>query len=222
MLDPADFIITRKRKKYKFALFANSPLCFEFEQWEKNSAIDSIEIGAGTGLFSAARAEASPQLQFLAVDVKADRLQTGARLAEEKGLANIRFLRARADQLRDLCAPSSIQTIWLTFPDPFPRKRSAKNRLTHPRFLALYKQLLAANGTLCFKTDAHDLFTWSLEQLIREGWRIRELSFDLHESDLAEDYKIKTTYESRFTAKGLPTHFVRATPPSEAYDILKA
>lgn len=213
MLDPTDFIITRKRKKYKFALFANSPLCYEFEQWDKNVAVDSIEIGAGTGFFSVALAELHPDWQCVAIDVKADRLQYGAHAAAKKGLANVRFLRARADQLLEVFKPRSLRTIWLTFPDPFPKKRAAKNRLTHPRFLALYAQLLSPGGTLCFKTDAHGLFSWSLEQLVSAGWQIQELSFDLHESDLPDEYKIKTTYESRFTAEGLPTHFLRATPP---------
>lgn len=214
VLDPNDYIIARRRKKYKFALFANSPLCFEFDEWEKASPVDVLEIGAGTGLFSVALAELGPEQQFLAVDVKADRLQTGAHLAAERSLTNIRFLRARAGQLTDIITPHSLQTIWITFPDPFPKKRASKNRLTHAQFLAIYTQLLKKDGALYFKTDSHDLFTWSLEQLVREKWTMAELSFDLHGSDLPETYKVKTTYETRYTNEGLPINFVKATPPS--------
>lgn len=215
LLDPTDFIIMRKRKKYKFALFANSPLCFEAEEWTGQELAEIVELAAGTGLFAVSLAESSRQ-QTLAVDVKADRLQAGARLATEKGLTNLRFLRARIeDQLVDLLQPGTVRQLWITFPDPFPKQRSAKNRLTHPKFLALYKQLLAPAGELYFKTDSHDLFIWSLEQLVNEGWQLTELSFDLHESELAAYYKVKTTYETRFTAEGLPTHFVRATPPTK-------
>lgn len=213
MLDPTDYIITRKRKKYKFALFANSSLCFEFEEWDKAWQPDCLEIGAGTGLFSVALAKASPQLQFLAVDVKADRLQTGARLAEEKGLTNVRFLRARADQLPGLLAPSSLTSIWLTFPDPFPKKRSAGRRLTHPTFLAQYQRLLSADGALYLKHDNRDFFLWSLEQLVAAGWRVDELSFDLHNSTLSDDYKVMTTYEKRWLSEGLSTQFVQAKRP---------
>lgn len=214
-LNPDDFIITRKRKQYKFALFHNSPLCFEADEWQRRAAVDTLELAAGTGLFAVALAAAYPSRQVLAVDVKADRLQTGARLAAEQGLGNIKFLRARIeDQLAGLMRPQTIHELWVTFPDPFPKKRFAKNRLTHPKFLALYAQLLALGGALYFKTDAHDLFTWSLEQLVAEGWQIEELSFDLHDSDLSKYYKVKTSYEQRFTAEGLPTHFVKATPPS--------
>lgn len=213
MIDPKEFIITRKRKKYKFALFANSPLCFEAEQWPKQSSVDVLEVGAGTGIFSVALAEHSPEVRHVALDVKADRLQKGARLAGEEDLGNVRFLRGRADQLAELIAPQSVRAIWITFPDPFPKKRSAGRRLTHPTFLKIYQQLLGKDGALYFKTDAHELFTWSLEQLVVEGWQIKELSFDLHDSHLPDNYKIATTYEQRFLTEGLTTHFVKAVPP---------
>jgi len=214
MIDPKEFIITRKRKKYKFALFANNPLCFEAEDWPKDTKVDVLEVGAGTGLFGVALAEKSPGLNHVAVDVKADRLQKGAYVAEEKGLNNMRFLRARADQLIDLIPAHSLTAVWVTFPDPFPKKRSSGRRLTHPTFLKIYQHLLSERGALYFKTDAHELFTWSLEQLVAEGWQLQELSFDLHESDLSGDYKTHTTYEQRFISEGLKTHFVKAMPPS--------
>ena len=214
LLNPEDYIITRKRKKYKFALFANSSLCFEFEDWKNDDPKpDFLEIGAGTALFSVAQAKTHPDRQFLAVDVKADRLQKGAMLAENEDLSNVRFLRARADQLAETLTPGSLEGIWVTFPDPFPKERSSKHRLTHPRFLTLYSQLLRPDGALYFKTDAHALFDWSLEQLIVEGWIIKELSFDLHESNLDDSYKQLTTYERRFIGEGLHTHFVKAVPP---------
>jgi tRNA (guanine-N7-)-methyltransferase len=212
MLDPADFIITRKRKKYKFALYANSPICFEYDEWQK-PPIDVLEVGAGTGHFGVALAEYSPHEQFVAFDVKADRLQQGAKNATDKNLSNIRFLRARADQLPELFPPHSIGKIWVTFPDPFPRERSAKRRLTHTNFLDIYAGLLKPSGELYFKTDARNLFDWSLEQLVSNGWTIKELSFDLHESVLASTYKIETTYEARYRKQGIKINFVRAVPP---------
>ena len=212
-VNPDEFIITRKRKKYKFAKFANSPVCFEYDQWDGSYVPDVVEIGAGTGLFSVAQAADHPEGMFLAVDVKADRLQKGAYAATEKGLSNIRFLRSRADLLSEVLRPRSLDILWITFPDPFPRRHSAGRRLTHPKFLKLYAQLLKPDGALYFKTDAPALFQWSLEQLVAEGWKLEELSFDLHESDLADWYKIQTTYEERFTNEGLKVDFVKATPP---------
>ena len=221
MIDPNDFVIARRRKKYKFAKFSNAKNCFEFDEW-KMHAVDTVEVGAGTGLFSVELAARHPEKYFAAIDVKADRLQKGAYAAIERGLTNISFLRARADQIDELFPPHSIETIWLTFADPFPKKRSAGRRMTHPTHLAKYATLLQQGFTLnreeksdfaglCIKHDDSDFFNWSLEQLVAEKWHILELSFDLHESELADDYKIMTTYEQRWLNEGRITKLVRAT-----------
>ena len=208
-VDPNQFIITRKRKKYKFALFHNSPLCFEFDEWMKRK-VDCLEIGAGNGMFTVELATRHPEQVFVAVDIKGDRLQKGAREAEARGLNNVFFVRARADQLGELFTPNSLNAIWLTFSDPFPRKRSAGRRLTHPHFLKTYAELLRADGSLIIKHDNPGFFNWSLEQLVAEGWRLKELTFDLRESNLCEDYKILTAYEQRWLSEGRVTHCVQA------------
>lgn len=215
LLNPDDFVIVRKRKKYKFAKFHNAENCFEFDEWrdfyqQRQPSVSRLEIGAGTGLFSVELAARYPDKLFAAIDVKADRLQKGAYIALERGLKNIYFIRARADQIGDLFALSTLVNIWVTFPDPFPKKRAAGRRLTHPYFLRRYAQLLQPGGELLFKHDDRDFFCWSLEQLVAEKWQITELSFDLHESSLDDEYKIMTTYEQRWLNEGKAINFMRA------------
>lgn len=208
-LDPNDFVITRKRKKYKFAKFANAENCYEFDEWTKRP-IDVLEIGAGTGLFSVELAARHPERTYLALDVKADRLQKGAYEALEHGLKNVYFLRARADQIAEIVDAGSLASIWLTFADPFPRERSAGRRMTHPNFLKIYRKVLRPDGELLIKHDNPEFFSWTLEQLVADGWQIDQLSFDLHESNLPDDYKIMTSYERRWLDEGRATSFVRA------------
>ena len=209
-VDPNQFIITRKRKKYKFALFHNSPLCFEFDEWAPHH-VDVVEIGAGNGMFTVELATRHPEQVFVAVDIKGDRLQKGAREAETRGLNNVFFVRARADQIDQLVEQNSLEQIWVTFPDPFPRKHSAGRRLTHPNFLKKYSSLLKSDGSLLIKHDDHNFFCWSLGQLVAEKWQIKELNFDLHESALSDEYKIMTTYEQRWIGEGKTINFVRVT-----------
>lgn len=208
-IDPNDFVITRKRKKYKFAKFANSKLCFEIDHWQKRAVTD-IEVGAGTGLFSVELAERHPARSFAVIDVKADRLQKGAYVAESLGLENIWFIRARADQLGDLFDSNTVDSIWLTFPDPYPRKRSSGRRLTNSTYLSTYTKLLSSDGSLYLKHDDLPFFNWSLEQLVSSGWTIAELTFDLHDSTFSDDYKILTTYEKKWLNEGGVINFVRA------------
>ena len=216
LLNPDDFVIVRKRKKYKFAKFHNAENCFELDEWrdfyrQRQPGVSRLEVGAGTGLFSVELAARYPDKLFVAIDVKADRLQKGAYIALEKDLDNIYFIRARADQIGDLFALSTLVNIWVTFPDPFPKKRAAGRRLTHPYFLRRYAQLLQPGGELLFKHDDRDFFCWSLEQLVAEKWQITELSFDLHESSLDDEYKIMTTYEQRWLNEGKAINFVKTT-----------
>lgn len=209
-LDPNQFIITRKRKKYRFAKFKNSPICFEYDEWSKRP-VDCIEVGAGDGIFAVQMAANNPQYTYLALDVKGDRLQKGAYAAEELGLKNIYFIRARANQITDIVNSHSLRELWITFPDPFPRKRSAGRRLTATYFLNLYKEVLASDGRLYLKHDNRDFFDWSLEQLVTGGWVIKELAFDLHEDHgLSDTYKLLTTYEKKWLSEGLKTNFVCA------------
>lgn len=217
-LNPDDFVIKRRRKKYRFAQFYNAENCFELEDWQafqgrslENGQELTVEIGAGTGLFSVELARRYPRQVIVALDVKADRLQKGARVALQDGLKNVFFVRARADQLLDVVKPHTVTNIWLTFSDPFPKKRDAKRRLTHPKFLEIYKNIhVSDKAQLLMKTDNHVLFDWSLEQLVMTGWHIHQLSYDLHESTLPDDYKIMTTYEQKWIKQGLPIYFMEA------------
>ena len=211
-LDPKEFIITRKRKKYRFALFHNAENCFELSDWQPLVAKNLVvEVGAGTAVFLVELARRYPSKTFIALDVKADRLQKGACAALELGLKNIFFVRARADQLLEVVKPGSARDIWLTFSDPFPKKSDAKRRLTYPAFLEIYRNAhVSKNAHLYMKTDDHVLFDWTLEQLVATKWQIDALTFDLHESDLHDDYKIMTTYEEKWTSQGLTIYFVAA------------
>jgi tRNA (guanine-N7-)-methyltransferase len=226
VLDPTDLVITRKRKKYKFAHFDAYANCFEFNRGEEPKRLQKelhayfgndnpiiLEIAAGNAQFSLELARRHADQNFIAIDIKSDRLYTSAKQALSDGVTNIAFVRMHLNELSKLFKPASVQTIWLTFPDPFPRDRSAKHRLSHPSFLAQYGKVLQQNGQLKFKTDNRQLFLWSLEQLVAQNWQLQELSFDLHESDLPDEYKIKTYYEERFTAQDIPTNYTTAHIP---------
>jgi tRNA (guanine-N7-)-methyltransferase len=210
--------ITRKRKKWKFAHFDEWANCFQAstispEFWRTHFPVKqplTVEVGAGTADLTLGLARAHTDRNFVAVDVKSDRLYTGAKVALNDQLDNIAFVRAQLRGMVDLFEPASINELWVTFPDPFPRDRSAKHRLTNPSFLKVYADLLTKDGVLRFKTDNRELFLWSLEQLVAEGWTLQELSFDLHESDLPAGYKITTYFERKFLAQDIPINYVSA------------
>ncbi len=203
--------ITRKRKKYKFAQFAEFTNCYELTEITEDALNQTqiLEIGAGTGDFSLKLAQKLPQKQIVALDVKGDRLQTGAKQALELRLDNLKFVRAYVDNFDQKFTESELEQLWITFCDPYPKERSAKHRLTHKNYLDLYKRWLK-NGRLYFKTDNLGLFDFSIEELEANGWQILELTRDLHNSDLPEIYKMTTKYERRYMAENKPICFLIA------------
>jgi tRNA (guanine-N7-)-methyltransferase len=162
-----------------------------------------VEIGCGRGEYTIGMANLFPNSNFVGVDIKGSRIWKGSTLAEESGLTNVAFLRQFVENLGDSFALQEISEIWVTFPDPRPRKGEAKKRLTSSRFLNLYESLVKPGGTIHFKTDDLDLFQFTLDLLQSRQARDLVYTFDLYESDLQHHtLNIQTTYEKRFLAEG--------------------
>ena len=97
--------------------------------------------------------------------------------------------------------PGEVKKIYLNFSDPWPKDRHAKRRLTSPQFMAVYDQVLSEDGDVEFKTDNRGLFEYSLESIPEAGWKVREYTFDLHNSPMAEG-NVMTEYEEKFSSRG--------------------
>lgn len=220
--DSSKLFITRKRKKWKFAHFNEWANCFNRdevtpESWAGyfgNNNPLVVEVGAGTADLGLAMAQTAARRNVVAVDVKSDRLYTGAKAAQDSRTTNIAFVRSNLSDIDGIFAPRTVEELWITFPDPFPRKSKAKHRLTNVRFLETYSRLLAPTGIVRLKTDNRELFLWSLEQIVLNGWQLQELSFDLHQSSLPAEYKITTFYERRFMQQNIPINYCSFKRPS--------
>jgi len=117
----------------------------------------TMEIGFGNGETLIALAEAHPQRDYLGVDVYEPGIGRLLAALADKGLANVRLLRADAvDVLRDHLAPAVLDTVLLLFPDPWPKKRHHKRRLVQPDFVALVASRLEPGGRFCLATDWQD------------------------------------------------------------------
>src|SRR4051794_25983584 len=119
--------ITRKRKKWKFAHFDEWPNCFQSKDvtpamWLSYFDAERplvVEIGAGTADLSIGLARAEQDKNFIPVNIKSDRLYTGAKVALNEPIKNIAFVRAQLREMSDLFASHSMSELWVTFPDPF-------------------------------------------------------------------------------------------------------
>lgn len=181
------------------------------ELYFKNQNPMTVELACGRGEYSVGLAKRFPDQNFVGVDLKGDRLWKGSTWAFEDGLKNVGFLRTQILNIETFFEEGEIDEIWLTFPDPRPRKRDIKRRLTSPRFLNMFKNILKQDGWFRFKTDNTGLFDYTLDEL---GQRtdITDLRFthDLYSSGLREEcFDIKTRYEEMFTAEGEKIKYLR-------------
>ena len=179
-----------------------------------------LELGCGKGRFTAGTAKENPEAMLIAVEKVADAMVTGMERVCDEGIENVRFIEMDALELREVFENAEIERIFVNFCDPWPKSRDAKHRLTAPGFLRSYADLLAVGGEIHFKTDNRPLFDWSVEQMTAEGWKLKELTNDLHKDGISG---VMTDYEAKFYELGTPIHRCVATmtdwtEPEEASD----
>ena len=121
---------------------------------------------------------------------------------------NVKFMVADVDNLTDIFKPGDVSRLYINFCDPWPKKRTAKRRLTYDKYLDMYQSLSIPE--IHFKTDNRILFESSLECFSRCRWIISNVSLDLHHSDMPEN--IMTEYEEKFSPHG-PIYRLEAAIP---------
>jgi tRNA (guanine-N7-)-methyltransferase len=176
-----------------------------------------MEIGCGKGRFIVEAARRNLGINFIAIEREPAVLAAAARLAlktvhDEKaeGEVSLAFLLLDVSELKDHINPGEISRLYINFCDPWPgKKKWAKRRLTHEGFLQIYEAL--AIPEIHFKTDNRFLFEFSVESFSRRGWRMGNISLDLHATP--DTGNIVTEYEEKFAASG-PIYRLEAYPPS--------
>ena len=159
-----------------------------------------IELGCGKGRFTAGMAEENPDVLFVAIEKVPDAMVVAMERVCASELDNVRFLDRDAAQLGEFFAEGEARRIYINFPDPWPKKKQFKRRLTAPSFQKLCAAALAPGGEIWFKTDNSPLFEWSVELLAAGGWELREVTRDLHENG---PMGVMTDYEAKFHAQGV-------------------
>ena len=198
MLEPGKDLFMKIQGQWNVLYFAKpSPL--------------TIELACGRGEYSVALAERFPERNYVGVDIKGDRIWKGSTMAVEKKLTNIGFLRTNILNIESFFDRGEVDEIWLTFPDPRPKKRDVKRRLTNPRFLDMYKYVLRKGGYFRLKTDNTGLFQYTLEELkLRNDIEDLAVTDDVYSSVLREEcFDIQTRFEGMFASKGEKIKYLR-------------
>ena len=175
----------------------------------------TLELACGKGEYTVGLARMYPQQNFIGVDVKGNRIYIGAKKCLAEGLANAGFLRTQIGMLTQYFAAGEVDEIWITFPDPQLRTSKAKKRLTHPAFLRLYQQVLNPGGFIHLKTDSPRLYAFTKKVAELYDLSIVEDMDDVYSnSNIKEELKLKTYYESLDIAQSSKIHYLKFTLPA--------
>ncbi|NME99068.1 tRNA (guanosine(46)-N7)-methyltransferase TrmB [Aneurinibacillus aneurinilyticus] len=173
-----------------------------------------VELGTGKGNFITTLAEQNPDINYFGVELYEEVLIRAVKKAEAKELNNLSFLWINIQDIEKYFAPGEVDKFYLNFSDPWPKKRHARRRLTHSEFLAKYKGLLKPEGVIQLKTDNEGLFQFSLNQFAQELFLLKEITFDLHNSEYVEG-NVMTEYEAKFVGQGMKIFRCIAAHPAQ-------
>jgi len=184
--------------------------------WFGNTNPVVLELGCGKGEYTVSLAEMYPHKNFIGIDIKGARMWKGAKESHHRRQPNATFLRTRIELLGSFFGPGEIDEIWLTFPDPQPKRKREKKRLSGPVLLNLYRNFMKDNGIVHLKTDSRELFDYTLSLVQVNGLNIITSVTDLY-GQLPGDplLSIRTYYEEIFLKQGIPITYLAFRLPNE-------
>ena len=184
--------------------FVNNPENYigKWNTYFQNNNPIHIEIGMGKGQFIIENAKRYPNINFIGIE-KYDSILALALKKINIELPNLVILRLDAFNI-DSIFKEEIDTIYLNFSDPWPKKRHTKRRLTSPEFLKKYDLIFKNNNHIVMKTDNKDLFSYSIKTLNNHGYYINHITFDLEKEQ--DSLNIMTEYEEKFTKLNNPIY----------------
>ena len=158
-----------------------------------------IEIGMGKGKFIYENALEYPDINFIGIEKYDSVMVRAVEKLENSNLTNVKLIRMDATEIEQIF-DHEVDTIYLNFSDPWPKKRHAHRRLTSPIFLEKYDLITKVGYHIIQKTDNIDLFEFSVISFNNNGYKIEELSLDLHRNNPI--INIETEYETKFKNQG--------------------
>jgi|SRR5688572_13219051 len=188
----------------------------KWNSYFKNQNPIVLELACGKGEYAIGLGALHPEKNFIGVDIKGNRIWVGAKKALHLDLRNVAFLRIQIDHINDYFAQGEVDEIWITFPDPQLRKSKAKKRLTHPRFLRIYQQLLSPGGLIHLKTDSPHLYIFTKKVVDVFGCTLHFDYSDLYKDEIInEELQIKTHYEMMDIAGSNRIHYLCFSLPPQ-------
>lgn len=193
----SSYLVTNPQSyKNKWSVFFgnNNPIC--------------LELGMGRGEFIINMAKTFPKINFIGLEINESQMVKAVERLRGLNLSNLKLINADAMDIDNMFG-REIDTIYLTFSEPWPKKIDEKKRFTHMNYLKLYDKIFKKNKHIILKTDNKGLFAYSLETLSQYWYSFNKVSLDLHHDERSIQ-NIMTDFEKKYFEEGRPIYYVDA------------
>lgn len=199
IVDTSEYLVknpNNQKNNWKNLFGNNNPIC--------------LELGMGRGSFIIEMAKKHPNINYIGLELDINQTATATKNAEKDKLKNLLMICADASEIINMFG-KEIDTIYLTFSEPWPKEKDAKRRFTSVNYLKLYDRIFKKNKHIIMKTDNKILFASALESLSDYWYTFKTVSLDLHNDERRiEDEEVVTDFERQYIKEKRPIYYVDA------------
>lgn len=181
----------------------------KIKEYFNNGRKFTLELGCGNGDYTTSLAGQYPGKNFIGVDRKGNRIWTGSKNSIQADFKNAAFLITAIERIDKIFDENSVEEIWITFPDPYPRRSSMHKRLVHPLFLALYEKIIAPGAKINLKTDDDTLYEYAVQIVAQNNYKLHKSTANLYDgAELTYEESIQTKYEKNHLKEGKTIKYI--------------
>lgn len=197
IIDNSSYLIKNPESykgKWKDVFSNNNPIC--------------LELGMGRGSFIIEMAKKHPNINYIGLELDSSQTATAINNIKNQNISNLRMICADARNIINYFG-KEIDTIYLTFSEPWPKKQDAKKRFSDESYLRLYDRIFKKNKHIILKTDNKILFSSALESFSNYWYTFEKVSLDLH-NDERKIENVMTDFEKQYYKEHRPIFYVDA------------
>jgi tRNA (guanine-N7-)-methyltransferase len=197
IIENSDYLIKNPssyKGKWKELFKNNNPIC--------------LELGMGRGNFIIEMAKSHPNINYIGLELDSSQTATAVNKIGALKINNLKLICADARDIINFFG-KEIDTIYLTFSEPWPKKQDEKKRFTHESYLRLYDRIFKKHKHIILKTDNKILFASALESLSNYWYVFDTVSLDLH-NDERKIENIMTDFEKQYFKEHRQIYYVDA------------
>ncbi len=175
----------------------------------KNNNPICLELGMGRGSFIIEMAKKHPNINYIGLEIDKSQTASAVNNIKNQKIDNLKMICKDAKDIINFFG-KEIDTIYLTFSEPWPKKQDEKKRFTHESFLKLYDRIFKKNKHIILKTDNKILFSSALESLSKYWYSFDKVSLDLHKDERKIE-NVLTDFEKQYFKEKRQIYYLDAS-----------